>query len=183
MWCRKPWITTASFIIQQSPQRADKRVEQLVWTCLQGCTVSRWWYSSSIIIQLFFLWGLFKWGQNRGKEGMGGSFCFLLTLYSSLAFYLLLGFWNSEAGPGVRDGRSPAPDALFPMHILRKRLTVLHVHSPVKVKGWGSYLFHAKKFFMSCDIWFFDPHGELSDASSKVAPLCWMYNKAAVTKD
>lgn len=145
-------MTMTSFITEWSPHRADKRVEQTVWTCFQGCTVSGWWESSSVAIQLFFLWGLFGWGQDRGRGATGRELLFSANSVQSLAFYLLLGFWDSEAGPGVRDGRGPAPAALSPQHTFTKASAVLHVPSPVKLKGRGLCLSRGKKCFGSCYI-------------------------------
>ena len=83
----------------------------------------------------YFSWGHFLVGTGERKGGRRGSFGFLVTLHSSMAFYLLYGFKGSEAGPGV---------AIWSTHTVTKGPAIQHVHSPLGWKGEaGVYSAHS----------------------------------------
>lgn len=129
----------------------------------------------------YFAFWDFSGGDRQGKEKKGGNFCFLQTLHSSLNS-LLLGFKDSEAGPG---GVGEALlQLLFSMHRFTKGSAVLCVYTPFGVKGWGWHVLCTKTFLKSSYIWIFDPHKEISDANSEVAPPSLrLLNKEAARND
>lgn len=106
-----------------------------MWTCFQGCTVSRWWSSSLVTIQLFFLWGLFRWGQDRGREEIGRE---LLSSANSVQesgvvpSSWLLGQWGWARSQG---GEEPCSSRSLPLHTFTRGSAVWHVHSQFSLKG------------------------------------------------